>query len=272
MKLLLTGEPRSGKTTLLMHFLDSVANKQGFITREVLEDGQRIGFELVDSSGRVATLASIKSGSPIRVSRYGVNVAELDNFIAGLPNVKPSTLLYIDEIGQMELYSDNFKQIVQSYLDAKNIYAGTISSVYKDDFIKQVLARDDVVLLKISPDNRQQITEILNALATSIDLLTKLDSSTQINIIKMAKVYAQTYSYVQLKKLFKNAIKYCAENRVSQINSDIFAVKGDHASHKVSKQKDIWSCDCDLFNGRNDYLNNAGECSHIQAAKIITGP
>ena len=104
MKVLLTGEPRSGKTTLLEGFINSVPNKQGFVTREVRKDGERTGFELVSSLGQAATLASVDSDSSTRVSHYGVDLNGLDTFIAELPPIQPGNLLYIDEIGQMELF------------------------------------------------------------------------------------------------------------------------------------------------------------------------
>jgi hypothetical protein len=84
----------------------------------------------------------------------------------------------------------------------------------------------------------------------------------------MAKNYAQAAQYTQLKKLFKNAILYLAENKVEKVDNLTFNVIGNTDKHSVKKTENDWLCDCDLFNGRGEFENNAGECSHIQASKL----
>lgn len=267
MKLLLTGEPRSGKTTLLEGFIEEVPNKQGFVTREVREDGERVGFELVSSLGQTATLAGVNSDSDIRVSRYGVEVNQLDAFLDDLPPAQAGNLLYVDEIGQMELFSERFKTLITGYLNSENPYAGTITSVFQDDFTEQVLKRDDVVLLKIGQENRDQVREVLSGLAANIKLLDRLSPAVRRGFTELARDYAKSDSLTQLKKLFKNALKYLAEGRVEQVDSQTFRVSGDTNEHSVTHSEG-WACDCDLFNGTGSFEGNAGECSHIQSAKL----
>lgn len=269
MKLLLTGEPKSGKTTLLENFIKTVQHSQGFVTREVREDGQRVGFALVSSDGKTAVLASIHSKSTIRVSKYGVDVDQLDSFLAGLPPVRPGVLLYVDEIGQMELFSEAFKTAVASYLDTNNHYVGTITSVYQDDFTRQVLSRSDVIVLHISPDNREQVQDVLQGLSNTIDLLDRLTITQQDALTHMAREYAGKSRFMQLKKLFNNAVKYVAEGRVSQLSPHSYAVRGNTRDHEVGISGKTFTCDCDLFNGSAEYTGNPGECSHIQSVKLM---
>ena len=69
MKMFLTGEPGIGKSTLIGSVLEKFTGpKTGFLTRERRVDGERRGFELVSSTGVVATLASTDSDSAIKVS------------------------------------------------------------------------------------------------------------------------------------------------------------------------------------------------------------
>ncbi|MDB5161224.1 MAG: putative NTPase [Candidatus Saccharibacteria bacterium] len=157
MNILLTGEPHAGKSTLLDRLVNDIDNKLGFVTTEVSENGSRTGFELVSALGSRALLASIDSPSEIRVSRYGVNLDILNSFIAELPPIEDDQLLYIDEIGQMELYSEQFKNLVQGYLDSSNPFVGTLSSVYHDDFTDSLRQRMDVDIVEITPDNRDEI-------------------------------------------------------------------------------------------------------------------
>jgi nucleoside-triphosphatase len=266
-KILLTGEPRSGKTTLLEGFIEALPDKQGFVTREVREDGERVGFELVSSLGQSATLANVNSDSTVRVSRYGVEVERFDDFLADLPPVEADNLLYVDEIGQMELFSDSFKKLIGSYLNSKNSYAGTITSVYRDDFTEQVLEREDIILLNIGQNNREQISDALQGLAANIALLPKLSPAIQNGLTEMARYYAATSSFTQLKKLFKNAIKYLAEDRVVEVDAGTFKVKGNTDEHTVTRETE-WACDCDLFRGAGSFEGDAGECSHIQSTKL----
>lgn len=267
MKVLLMGKPRSGKTTLLEGFLEGVLEKQGFLTKEIFENGERIGFEMISSSGQTTTLASVNSASDIRVYRYGVEVDELDALLEDLPQVQAGNLLYIDEIGQMELFSDKFKTLIVSYLNSDNPFAGTITSVFHDDFTEQVLGRDDVVLLNINQDNREQAREVLDGLAVNIKLLQRLSPAVQQGITEMARGYAKSNSLTQLKKLFKNTIKYLANERIEQVDAHTFRIRGNANEHCVTRS-DGWTCDCCLFNGTGSFEGNPGECSHVQSAKL----
>lgn len=270
MKLLLTGEARSGKTTLLEGFIEAVPDIQGFITREVREDGKRVGFELVSSLRQTATLASVNSDSEMRVSRYGVEVDQLDHFLNDLLPVEADKLLYVDEIGQMELFSDKFTELITAYLEADNLYVGTITSVFSNDFTETVLARNDVVLLNIGLDNRDQVRDVLEGLAPNISSLQQLSPGVRLGLTKMAKDYANSASFTQLKKLFKNTIKYLAEDRVHNVDDDTYKVRGNTKEHTVNVSEGHWRCDCDLFIGIGSFVGNAGECSHIQSAKLFS--
>jgi len=169
MKILLTGPPRSGKTTLLARFLETVPNNQGFVTEEILENGERVGFRLVSSANQTATLASVESDSPVRVSRYGVELRNLDNFIETLPPIEPNNLLYIDEIGRMELYSEKFKKLVLKYLAADNPFIGTITSIYNDDFVREIKSRPDISVTEVTEKNRETLLNQLSDLVFGAD-------------------------------------------------------------------------------------------------------
>lgn len=132
------------------------------MTRELLKDNERVGFELVSSLGQTATLASVESESPIRVSRYGVELPELESFLNSLPQPDSNHLLYLDEIGQMELYSDKFKTLVAKYLNTEGSFIGTLTSVYIDDFVESIKKRPDIQILEVTQENRDQLArEIL---------------------------------------------------------------------------------------------------------------
>jgi nucleoside-triphosphatase THEP1 len=72
--LLLTGAPGCGKTTVLERVAEHLGDLRlaGFLTVELREHGQRVGFEAVGLGGRRAPLAHIRHRSPLSVGRFGV--------------------------------------------------------------------------------------------------------------------------------------------------------------------------------------------------------
>lgn len=270
MKILLTGKPKSGKTTLLMKLLEDSKHKRGMAAAEVLQDGERIGFDLQDDSGRTAALARTGYQTDIAVGRYYVDLQSLDAFIEPLFDIAPDQLLYIDEIGHMQLYSNKFQQLVQTYLNTPNDYIGTIASIYEHPFIDEVKNRSDILLCTITPGNRDAMFAALDSALKHRAVFDSLSADLQANVVAMAQGYIEAESYISLKKLFNNAIVYVAEDRVKEISPTEFIVHGNHDEHRVHLLSNGYSCDCDFFNGRGQFVGKAGECSHIQAAKIIT--
>lgn len=148
-------------------------------------------------------------------------------------------------------------------------YVGTMTSIFKNDFTEAILGRNDIILIKISVDNREQIRDILEGLAPNIRLIQQLNSGVRAGLTEMARAYAGSDNYTQLKKLFKNTIKYLAEDRVHQIDDRTYSVSGDTNEHTVNVSEGFWGCDCDLYKGTGSFEGNAGECSHIQSVKLF---
>jgi nucleoside-triphosphatase len=163
MNILLTGQPHSGKSTLIKNVVDGIEHKLGFFTQELTNDGIRTGFKLVSSLGDHALLADERLSGVPRVSRYGVDVSNLNAFLAKLPKPSKDDLLYIDEIGQMQLLSEAFKRYVVSCLDSSNPFLGTLTSVYDDPFTHALRSRDDVEVLELTLDSREKILDVIAA-------------------------------------------------------------------------------------------------------------
>ncbi|KAA8493720.1 Nucleoside-triphosphatase THEP1 [Porphyridium purpureum] len=140
--ILVTGSPGCGKTTLVRAVANRVATHAqwrvcGFFSRELRHgNGQRCGFELVDAADErlrctLATAGAGVSGTGPRVSKYVVNVVEMEQFCgermeAFLRENKTNdqasksqmrkTLFLLDEVGKMELFSHRFRAAARKLL------------------------------------------------------------------------------------------------------------------------------------------------------------
>ncbi len=76
MNILLTGDPGSGKSTLVQELIREMRGFRlaGIITPEIREGRKRSGFKIIDLvSGEEETLASVRFQEGPRVGRYGTN-------------------------------------------------------------------------------------------------------------------------------------------------------------------------------------------------------
>jgi nucleoside-triphosphatase THEP1 len=155
MNILLTGPPRSGKSTLIEKVIKRVKRPAtGFFTRELREKGRRVGFLIETLDGKTGLLAHQNIKSNYRVGRYKVNIEDLDQI--AVPSMLPSTddqLVVIDEIGKMECFSHFFKETLLRALSAENQVIGSIA-LKGDRFIQTIKNRDDVILVFITQTSR----------------------------------------------------------------------------------------------------------------------
>jgi nucleoside-triphosphatase len=168
--ILLTGAPRSGKTTLVEGLIrDLPCEAGGFLTRELSEHEQRVGFKICTLDGREATLAHVGIRGPIRVGKYGVDIAALDSVAASCIWQSITTgypLIVIDEIGPMEIVSESFREAVRAAVSSDAMVLATIVK-RSTPFTDQLKARPGVMLLEVTWANAQalagQIREIIRS-------------------------------------------------------------------------------------------------------------
>ncbi len=159
-RILLTGRPGVGKTTVIRRALDLIGLEAsaGFYTEEVRAKGRRVGFDVVTLDGRRGALARAGSGGP-RVGRYGVDVdsferlgvAALENGLAG-----GAELLVVDEIGKMELFSDRFVESLERVFDRDGGWSvlGTVMRARHPE-VDWLWERSDIEILEVTDGNRE---------------------------------------------------------------------------------------------------------------------
>jgi nucleoside-triphosphatase len=130
----------------------------GFVTREIrTTTGRRQGFLIQALNGPGRLLAHVDSASLVRVGRYGVDIAALDEIVAMVLDPDPLRGGYlIDEIGKMECLSERFVAAVQALLDARLTVVATIAE-RGAGFIARVKRRDDVTLWEVTRQNRDEL-------------------------------------------------------------------------------------------------------------------
>jgi nucleoside-triphosphatase len=119
--LLLTGSPGCGKTTVLERVVERLGDHRlaGFLTLELREQGQRVGFEAVGLGGHRVILAHVRYRSLVSVGRYGVEPDRLVPLINEELNRSLGTVdaFLIDEIGKMECHCPSFTEVVRRLLE-----------------------------------------------------------------------------------------------------------------------------------------------------------
>jgi nucleoside-triphosphatase THEP1 len=159
--ILVTGLPRSGKSTLIAKVVKKIKRPAtGFFTRELRDKGKRVGFLIETLDGKTGILAHQNIKSRYKVGRYGVNLGDLDQ--VAVPSMLPFTddqLVVIDEIGKMECFSRLFKDTLLRVLSLDNQVIGSIG-LKGDRFIQTVKDRDDVALVSISENTRDLALEL----------------------------------------------------------------------------------------------------------------
>ncbi len=210
---LITGLPHSGKSTILQKIITNYPAKVGLVTNEIRENNERTGFEMETYSGEKAILASASLVSPVRVSKYNVDISGLENILPIINNFNPEDLLYLDEIGQMQLYSKPFEEIARSYLDSSNICLATISSVYPHPFITEIKQRRDSILIELTLQTRDKKQIFIETL-----------------IGKIAK-----------------AKRYSSQPDRFQIREQEVTLETDHGTKFLTKEQEEWSCNCDFY-------------------------
>ncbi|MGB6375455.1 MAG: nucleoside-triphosphatase [Syntrophobacteria bacterium] len=159
--ILVTGPPRSGKSTLIEKVVQGISRPAtGFFTQELREKGRRVGFSITTLEGKTGVLAHQDIKSRFRVGNYRVNLEDLDQI--AVPSMLPSTpdqIVVVDEVGKMECFSPLFKETLIQVLSSANLVIGSVA-IKGDHFIQSIKKRDDVSLVSITEKTRDAALQL----------------------------------------------------------------------------------------------------------------
>jgi nucleoside-triphosphatase len=168
-KILLTGLPRSGKTTAVMKIINNIncPKVAGFYTQEIRRGGARTGFSWRRLDGTAGTLAHIDIKGPFRVGKYGVDVAGFEISVVPVLDAEGSDteLFVIDEIGKMECFSEKFVIAIRRLFKSNKSILATVA-LKGSGLISEVKNYPGTKLFNLTRQNPDKtILEILQALS-----------------------------------------------------------------------------------------------------------
>lgn len=167
--ILLSGKPGIGKTSVIKKILPLLGlNAGGFFTEEIRVMDRRMGFRIVTLDGTDGILAHIECNSNYKVGKYRVDLDSFEKIaIPALGDaIKNKSIVVIDEIGTMELFSLKFRELVSKILNSDKTLLCTIKE-NGDAFTEEIKNRTDIVLITVNYANRETLPEkVLEMLRT----------------------------------------------------------------------------------------------------------
>jgi len=163
-KVLLTGRPGCGKTTLVRRVVKELAQSAGgFYTEEIRERGLRRGFKIVTLDGKEGVFAHVNFKTHQRLGKYGLDLSPLETISieAVRKAIREREVTVIDEIGPMEIRSAIFRDVVNEAFNSRAPLLGTITA-RPFPFTDAIKKRRDVTLIEIRGDNREQLVSELS--------------------------------------------------------------------------------------------------------------
>ena len=165
--LLITGSPGVGKTTLLLRIVEALKAKGysvgGMVSREVRSCGARVGFEIIDLADNTKRgwLAHVNQKKGPQVGKYRVNLEDLDSVgvEAILKAVKECHAIAIDEIGPMELFSEDFRRAVLEAFESDKLVLAVVHWKARDKLIDAAKTREDAEIFTVTFENRTELHE-----------------------------------------------------------------------------------------------------------------
>src|SRR5438128_6662790 len=163
-KILLTGHPGCGKTTLIKRVVSNLPQRAGgFYTEEIRDRGTRAGFKIVTLDGDEVVFAHVGLKTPEHLGKYRLDLSALEavGVKAIRKAVQAQRLVVIDEIGPMEIRSPIFRDAVNETLDSEVAVLATIFA-RPLPFTDAIKSRPDVTLIEVRPDNRERLVSKLS--------------------------------------------------------------------------------------------------------------
>jgi nucleoside-triphosphatase len=167
-RILLTGLPGCGKTTLIKRLLaEMLIPVSGFFTEEIRENGRRTGFSIAGMSGQKDVLAHLNISSSFHVGKYGVDIEALNRIVDAEFSEPSAILVVVDEIGNMELLSDKFKSAITRIWGSNRNVIATILEAHHP-FCDALKNDSRSMIVQMNHNNREDVYRKLRNICVAL--------------------------------------------------------------------------------------------------------
>jgi nucleoside-triphosphatase len=175
-KIGITGLPNSGKTQALLKVIEMLEEDEwivgGVVTEPIVKKRRRVGFHVVNwMTKEKGVLAHIDFNSKIVVGRYKVDIETLDKIgVKAIEDaINDAEIVIIDEVGKMEVESEQFVEAVKDALEEDMPMILTLHKKSRNPLLQDIRRRDDVRILEVTPVNRNLLPyKIMNIMKGEI--------------------------------------------------------------------------------------------------------
>ena len=171
--ILLAGRPGVGKTTVIKEVVERLGGRAGgFYTAEIRKRGRRQGFKIITLDGQEGILSHVNIKGLPRVSKYGVNLKDLEEIgVAALRRAgAEANCIVVDEIGKMELFSEGFRKVVMEAIESEKVVLGTVMAA-RHPWVEALKALPQVSVLEVTLDNRDKMAPLVMEMLESTPLV-----------------------------------------------------------------------------------------------------
>ncbi|RME24900.1 MAG: nucleoside triphosphatase [Deltaproteobacteria bacterium] len=166
-KVLVTGAPGIGKTTLIKSFTERIRGVKlaGIVTEEVRDKKGRTGFTVRTLDGQKEAMFATSGGKGKkgkRVGKYHVDVDAFEQVALDAVAYHPEYNLYvIDEIGPMECLSRTFCETVKMLIKSDRV--AVLASVAKGGhpFIRDIIRMPGTEVVELTGSGHERIEDEL---------------------------------------------------------------------------------------------------------------
>lgn len=166
---LLEGRPRVGKTTIFQRLVDGVSAPPDLlfpvISREILEDGRRAGFEAVTGDGAVRRFATRKPGADAEetLESYDFDPSVWEDLCPSiLAAAKARKIILLDEIGEMQMASRAFRHMIHTLLSDPGVVVFATISASDAPFLNEIRRHYRTNRHVMDEVNRPYILDVLS--------------------------------------------------------------------------------------------------------------
>lgn len=182
----LMGPPGVGKTTFIKKVVGRLQEGgltcQGFYTEEVRQEGSRTGFDVVTLEGQRGILSRVSPEDSVRqgprVGKYAVDVANFESLALPALHTELSrpAVLVLDEVGKMEMLSDDFVKGVRQAISSPSSTILATIPIPKGKpipLVEEIRRNHSFLVVHLTRSNRDDPTlqeKIMNILRASLKI------------------------------------------------------------------------------------------------------